>query len=181
MKKLLSLALAALLCAPAFAQRPKIEQSIAMGDVKMSLNYQSIPYGGGKTAEALVSKEGADMRAHMNKRWADRPLATFTSSVDVKCGDLTLTAGEHQVYFSVGDDLKWSINFKSGDKVQTMKLALQDGGGEHMAKQLLMALYAEPNGAGVYCAFGSWQTMLTFVPANAAKADASGKKPEAGK
>ena len=44
MKKLLSFVLAVALCAPVFAQRgPKLEQSITAGDVKMSLNYTSVP------------------------------------------------------------------------------------------------------------------------------------------
>jgi hypothetical protein len=180
MKKLLSFALTVALCAPLFAQRAKIEQSIAMGDVKMSLNYTSLPYGEGKTVDMLMSKEGGDMRNMWNNNAANRAVATFSTSVDVKCGDLTLPAGEHKIYFTVGDDMKVSANFKMGDKVQTMPLAMMPAG-EHMAKQMLMCLYAEPNGAGVYCAFGKMQTMLTFVPTGTAKSDASGKKPEGGK
>ena len=96
MKKLLSFVLAVALCAPFFAQRgPKIEQSITAGDVKMSLNYTSLSYGEGKTVAALLDKEGGkDMRAMMNERSAGRPMATFTTSVECKCGDATLASAE---------------------------------------------------------------------------------------
>lgn len=171
MKKLLSAVLALALCAPAFAQRsPKIEQSITAGDVTMSLNYTSIAYNKGETVKALMSEEGGDMRKMVNDRATSRPIATFKSSVDVKCGELTLPAGEHQVYFTIDEERKWTMNFKMGDKVQSMKLALTDAG-DHLAKQLLMCLYAGDNGgAGVYLAFGTMQTMLSFEPAGGAKA-----------
>jgi hypothetical protein len=177
MKKLLTLALTLVLSLPVFAQnaRPKLEQSITIGDTKMSLNYSSLPYGEGKTVSMLLSKEGADMRSGMNDRMANRPVATFTSSVDVKCGDLTLAAGEHKVYFTVGDDASISINFKSGDKVQTHKLKLETESG-HESKQLLMCLYAGDNGgAGVYLAFGKMSGMIDFVPAGKAEPAKTGK------
>ena len=166
MNKLLSLALSLALCAPIFAQRgPKLEQSITAGDVKMSLNYTSISFGEGKTVATLMSKEGGEMRTMINERASSRPAATFTTSIDVKCGDLTLAAGEHKVYFTVGDDLAISINFKSGDKVQTSKLELAADAG-HESKQLMMCLYAnDKGGAGVYLAFGKMSGMVDFVPA----------------
>jgi hypothetical protein len=124
-----------------------------------------------------MAKDGGQMRTMMNDRSSARPLATFTSSVEVKCGELTLPAGEHKLYFTIGDDLKWSANFKMGDKVQSMKLTTTDAS-EHMSKQLLMCLYPEPNGAaGAYVAFGNVQTMLSFVPAGAAKTDAGKPAP----
>ena len=164
MKKLLSIVLAVALCAPAFAQRgPKLEQSIAIGDAKMAMNYTSINFAEGKTMAALMSKEGAEMREMMNTRQSGRPLATFTTTVECKCGDVTLAAGEHKVYFTIGEDLTWSLNFKSGDKVQSVKLALADSG--HESKQLKMCLYAAEGGAGVYLAFGKLSGDIKFVAA----------------
>jgi hypothetical protein len=164
MKKLLSFVLAVALCAPVFAQRgPKIEQSITAGDVKMSLNYTSLSYGEGKTVAALLDKEGGkDMRAMMNERSAGRPMATFTTSVECKCGDATLAAGEHQVYFTIGDDVAFNMHFKQGDKVASTKLTLANG--EHESKRLMMCLYAEEAGAGTYLAFGKMSGMVSFVP-----------------
>ena len=166
MNKLLSLALSLALCVPAVAQRapsPKIDQTITAGDVKMSLNYTSISYGEGTTVTALLSKEGGEMRAMMNERAASRPMATFTTSVAVKCGDVALAAGEYQVYFTVGDDLVVSMHFKQGEKDVATKLKLDNG--THESKRLLMCLYAEETGAGVYLSFGKMTGMVSFVPA----------------
>ncbi|MBL8751921.1 MAG: hypothetical protein JNK15_01365 [Planctomycetes bacterium] len=176
MKKLLTLALTLALSFPVFAQRgPKLEQTITNGDVKMSLNYTSISYGEGKTVAALLSKDGAEMRSMMNERAGNRPPATFTTSVDVKVNDVTLPAGEHKVYFTIGDDLAVNMNFKSGDKVQTVKLDLKTEEG-HESKQLLMCLYAGDNGgAGAYLAFGKMSGMVNFVPAGKGEPAKTGK------
>lgn len=168
MKKLLSLSLLLSLCLPLVAQRgPKLEQAITAGDVKMTLNYTSISYGEGKTVAALLSKDGAEMRKMMNERASSRPVATFTTTVDCKCGDAVLAAGEHKIFFTVGDDLAINMNFQSGDKLQTVKLDLKSDTG-HESKQLLMCLHAGDNGgAGVYLAFGKMGGMVQFTPAKA--------------
>lgn len=172
MMKILSLALAAALCAPAFAQvtgmtntnAPTLKQSITAGEATMSLNYTSITWADGKMMTMLADKEkGAGARERVNKTAVAKPMASFTTSVDVKCGDAMLAAGEYQVYFTIGDDLAWSLNFKSGDKVATTKLKLEDGG--HESKRLLMCLYAEEAGAGAYLSFGKMSGMISFAPA----------------
>lgn len=177
MKKFLTFALAAALCAPAFAQKmgssnrnaPKLEQSIAVGDAKMALNYTSITWASGKTMQGAMDKEnGAGAREMINGTASRAPLATFTTSIAVTCGDLKLAAGEYQVYFTISENCEWQINFKNGDAVSTMKLAMADGGEEN--KRLLMCLYAgETEGAGVYIAFGKQMCTLEFKPAKADK------------
>ena len=71
MKTLLSFALAAALCTPAFAQKmgmsnngaPEVKQSIAAGDAKWSLDYTSIVWAQGKMMARLGDKEnGAKAR-----------------------------------------------------------------------------------------------------------------------
>ena len=170
--KLLSFALAAALCAPAFAQKmgsvnsnpPALKQSITAGDAKMSLDYLSIAWAEGKMMARLADKEnGAKARERFNGAGPNAPLATFTTSIDCQCGDAMLPAGEYKVYFTIGDDLGWNINFKSGDKVMTTKLALKNE--EHESKRLLMCMYAEETGAGVYLAFGKMSGMVSFAPA----------------
>jgi hypothetical protein len=165
MKKLLSFALALALCAPAFAQRgPKLEQSVTAGEAKMSLNYTSLSYGEGKTMGTLLDKEGGkDMRAMMNERSANMQLAKFTTTVACTCGDAQLAAGEYQVYFTIGDDLGFTMHFKQGDKVTSTKIKLENG--QHESKRLMMCLYAEENGAGVYLAFGKLSGMVSFAAA----------------
>lgn len=169
MKKLLSIVLAAALCAPAFAQKmgstntnaPALKQSITAGDAKMSLDYTSIVWAEGKMMARLGDKEnGAKARERFNAAGPNAPLGQFTSSVDVKCGDLALPAGEYAVYFTIADDLSWSINFKAGDKVHSQKLKLDNS--EHESKNLMMCLYAEEGGAGAYLAFGKLSGMLSF-------------------
>ena len=172
MNKLLTLALAAALCTPAFAQKmggansnaPTVKQSVTMGDNSMSLNYISIDWVNGQAMKMLADKEnGARMRDRVNNGGPKSPLATFKSSVDCKCGDLELGAGEYKVYFSITDDCEWQINFAKGEKVQTMKLPLMDSPEEQ--KRLLMCLYAEEKGCGTYIAFGKKMCMLSFAPA----------------
>lgn len=174
MKKILTLALALAVCAPAVAQKmggtnrnaPKISQSIEAGKASMSLNYTAITWADGRMMKALADKEkGAGMRKHVNDSAPDSPLAMFKTSVDVTCGDLHLAAGEYKVYYTIDDDCAWHINFhgKDADKPMSMKLELM--GSEHENKRLLMCLYAEDKGAGVYIAFGDKTGMLTFAPA----------------
>jgi hypothetical protein len=175
MKKLLSFAFAAALCTPLFAQKmgstntnaPTLKQSIVAGDAKMSLDYTSITWADGKTIARLMDKEGgAKAREGFNARGSKAPLATFSTSIDVKCGDLQLAAGEYSVYFTIDNDCAWQINFQNKDgKAQTMKLKLE--GSEHESKRLLLCLYAEDAGAGVYVSFGKQSGMLSFAPAKA--------------
>lgn len=172
MKHLLSLALAAALCAPAFAQKmgmtntnaPAISQSIELGGAKMSLNYTSITWSGGKTMTAIMDKEkGERNRSRVNTQAKDAPLGAFTTSVPVTIGSLNLPAGDYKVYFTINDQLDWEINFM-GKETHTMKLELADS--EHESKRLMMCLYAgEESGAGVYVAFGKKSGMLEIVPA----------------
>ena len=172
MKKLLSFALAAALCAPAFAQKmgstntnaPALKQSIMAGDAKMSLDYTSITWADGKMMARLTDKEnGAKARERFNGAGPNAPLATFSTSIDCTCGDAKLAAGDYQVYFTIADDLGWNLNFKQGDKVTTTKLKLDAA--EHESKRLMMCLYAEDAGAGAYLAFGKMSGMISFAPA----------------
>lgn len=173
MKKFLSFALIAALCTPAFAQKtgssnrnaPAIEQSITVAGAKMSLNYTSITWATGKTMDLAMDKaNGAGTRDFINKQATKSPLATFTSSVAVSCGDLKLEAGEYKVYFTITEDCDWQINFQNGDKTLTMKMPLMDSPEE--SKRLLLCLYAgETEGAGVYVSFGKKMCMLDFKPA----------------
>lgn len=172
MKKLLTIALAAALCAPAFAQKmgmtnsnaPTVKQAVESEGAKISLNYTSITWADGKTMNMLTDKEkGARSRQRLNDNAAKSPLGSFSTSVSVKCGDLVLAAGEYSVYFTITEDCQWQINFADKDgKAQTMVLPVQKS--EHESKRLLLCLYAEEEGAGVYVSFGLMSGMLTFVP-----------------
>jgi len=172
MKQLLSFALAAALCAPAFAQKmgstnvnaPKLTQSITIGDAKMSLDYTSITWADGKMMTAVADKEkGGKARERVNHTAANAPLGKFATSIDCKCGDVTLPAGTYDVFFTIGEDLAWSLNFKAGDKVMTTKLELKSG--EHESKRLQMLLHATDDGAGAWLSFGKMSGMLAFAPA----------------
>jgi len=177
MTKILSFALAAALCAPAFAQKmgstntnaPTVKQTIMADDAKISLDYTSITWASGKTMERIMDKEaGARMRTRINESAGDSPLGSLSTSVDLMCGDLHIPAGEYKIHFTIGDDLGWSINFKGKDKTHTTKLALSDS--EHESKRLMMCLYAgEDEGAGVYVAFGKHSGMLELKPHTAEK------------
>lgn len=173
MKALLSFSLLAALCVPAVAQKqgmtnnnaPEIKQTIAAGEAKMSLNYTSITWASGKTMTKIMDKEsGGRTREAVNANATKTPLATFSTTVAVQCGELHLPAGEYKVYFTIGDDLSWSINFMNGDKTMSMKLPLTES--EHESKRLMMCLYAgDDEGAGVYVAFGKHSGMLEMKPA----------------
>jgi hypothetical protein len=167
MKKFLSFVLAAALCAPAFAQKrgnaPSITQTIESEVGKLSLNYAAHPFAEGKTFAMLMDKEnGAGARKNISDRAAKAPMGTFVNSVDVMCGDLHLAAGTYDVFFTIGDDLVWNINFRSGEKVHSHKLTLADSG--HESKRLMLCLYASDKGAGVYIAFGKMSGDLQIVP-----------------
>lgn len=173
MKKLLPLILAAALCTPVFAQKsgmtnqnaPTVQQTIVAGDAKISLDYTSITWASGQTMTRLMDKEGGQKaRIRTNEMAPKSPLGKLTTSVDVKCGELVLAAGEYQIFFTIDESLAWSINFQGKDKTHTMKLELADAGG-HEHKRLLLSLYAgDEAGAGVYVAFGKQAGMLSLVP-----------------
>lgn len=173
MKSFLALALCATLCAPAFAQKqgmannnaPTVTQTVENAGAKISLNYTSISWVRGEFMDAAMDKgeKGARTRKQINAKAKDAPLASFSTSVDLTCGDLKLAAGDYKVSYTINDNTEWEINFTSGDNVQTMKLPLMDSGNE--SKRLMMCLYAgDSTGAGVYIAFGNKMAMLTFTP-----------------
>ncbi|MBL8727212.1 MAG: hypothetical protein JNM25_02195 [Planctomycetes bacterium] len=176
MTKILSFALAAALCAPAFAQKmgssnsdaPTVKQTVMAGDAKISLDYTSITWASGRTMTAIMDKEkGGRMRERINGSASDSPLGSLTTSVDLMCGELVIPAGEYKVFFTITDDLAWQINFMGKEKTHTMKLPLTES--EHESKRLMLCLYAgEEEGAGVYVAFGKHSGMLDLKP-NAAK------------
>ena len=175
--KLVTFVLAAALCTPAIAQisgsanrnPPAIKQSITTGGATISLDYLSLVWGN-TPAAAMDKEKGAEARAMINELAKTKPLATFTSSVDVTCGDLKLAAGEYKVSFTIDDKCEWTVNFKGkDDKVATTKLTLTDAAEE--SKQLILGLHAGDNKtAGVFVAFGKKQGMLSFAPAKAAPA-----------
>lgn len=171
MKKILSLVLAAALCAPAFAQKqgstnsnpPSVKQSVEAHGASMSLDYLSVAWAEGKTMARIMDKEkGASARKRINDGAVNNPLGTFKTSVDVSCGDTMLAAGEYSVFFTIDEDLNWSINFKSGEKVHSHKLTLADSG--HESKMLMLCMYPAEKGAGVYVAFGNKSGELSFAP-----------------
>ncbi len=179
MKKLLTIVLTTALCTPVFAQRmgatnnnaPTLEQSITSGGTKITLNYTSITWAEGRTVARLMDKEkGAPARERVNSTAPNEPLAKFTTSVPVACGDLKLDAGDYKTFFTVSDACEWQLNFQGKDgKVATMKLPLSEGHEE--SPRLLMCLYAgkAEGAAGVYLAFGKQMGMLEFAPAKAAE------------
>lgn len=176
MKAILVLALCASLCAPALAQKqgqsnnnaPTVTQTVDNAGATFSLNYTSITWASGKTMDAAMNKEkGAGTRTRINNAAKQSPLATFSTSVDVTCGDLKLAAGDYKVSFTISDTCEWEINFTKGEDTQKMKLSLMDSGND--SKRLMMCLYAgDEIGAGVYIAFGKQMGMLTFAPAKSA-------------
>ncbi|MCB9877967.1 MAG: hypothetical protein H6835_10225 [Planctomycetes bacterium] len=177
MKKLLTLALSLALVSPAFAQKmggsnrsaPTVKQSVEAGAAKMSLDYTAITWADGNMMKMLADKEnGAGARKMVNDSAPKSPLASFSSSVDVKCGELHIPAGDYKVFFTIDDDCHWHLNFQKGeDKALSMKLEL--AASEHESGRLLMCLYAEDKGAGVYLSFGSHTGMLTFAPVKPAE------------
>jgi hypothetical protein len=141
-----------------------MQQTVVAGDAKISLDYTSITWASGQTMTRLMDKEGGQKaRIRTNEMAPKSPLGKLTTSVDVKCGELVLAAGEYQIFFTIDESLAWSINFQGKDKTHTMKLELADSGHEH--KRLLLSLYAgDEAGAGVYVAFGKQSGTLSLVP-----------------
>jgi hypothetical protein len=170
MKKFLTFALAAALCAPAFAQRmgstnssaPALKQQVMVGDMKMSLDYTSITWASGSTMGRIMDKEkGARMRSRVNETASQAPLATLNTNVALMLGDLHVPAGEYNAYFTVDDDLAWHLNLAGKDKPLTLKLPLADSKHEH--KRLAMPIYPTEKGIGLMIAFGNQSCMLTVT------------------
>jgi hypothetical protein len=170
MKNLFSIALVAALCAPVSAQRmgmanndaPTIKQTIMAGAAKISLDYTSITWARGEMMSQVLDKaNGANARKNLNTTGPKKPLASFSTSVDVTLGDIQIPAGDYQVYFTITEELVWQINFQGKDKTLTTKLNVSNEG-EHESKRLLLCLHAADEDVGVYVAFGKQSGMLTF-------------------
>jgi hypothetical protein len=174
MNKFLSLALAAALCAPAFAQKmgmanndaQTIKQTLMAGEAKISLDYTSITWAQGQMMARLMDKEkGAKAREMVNQTAKKEPLGSFSTSVDVTIGSLKIPAGEYKLAFTINENLDWEINFM-GKETLTLKLDLQESKGmQH--KRLLCSLFAgdESSTASVYVAFGEKSCVLNIAPA----------------
>ena len=172
MKLFVTLAAAALVCAPAFAQKsgminrnaPTISQTVTAGGAKISLNYTSLAWGQGKMFdEAMDKANGAEARKGINDLAKKQPIGDLSTSVDLVCGDLRIPAGDYKVAFTITDNVEWQINF-IGKETLTMKLPLMDNK-EMPHKRLLMCLYAgDTDGAGVYVACGTKFAILSLAP-----------------
>jgi hypothetical protein len=172
MNKLLSLALAAALCAPAFAQvsgminqgAPTMSQTLTAGGAKIQLDYTSIAWGRGEMfTKAMDKADGADARKGINELSKKKPIGSFSTSVDVTIGTLKIPAGEYKIGFTITENLDWEINFM-GKETLTMKLPLMDNK-EMPHKRLLCSLFAgDDKGAGVYIAFGEKWCILNVAP-----------------
>ena len=123
--KLLTFALVTALCTPAFAQRmggsnrnaPEVKQSIGAEDLAITLNYTSITWANGEAMKAITDKEnGGRLRERVNRSAPSSPLGTFKSNMPLACGDLSLPAGDYEIYYTINDDCEWQINFhKDGE------------------------------------------------------------------
>ena len=172
MNRFLSLALAAALCAPAFAQQsgminqgaPTVSQTVTAGGAKFQFDYTSIAWGRGDAFNKAMDKaDGADARKAINELAKKKPIGSFSTSVDVMVGTLKVPAGEYKVGFTINESCEWEINFM-GKETLTMTLPLKDNK-EMPQKRLLCCLYAgEEKGAGVYIAFGEKYCMLSIAP-----------------
>ena len=172
MNKFLSLALAAALCAPAFAQQsgminqnaPTVSQTVSAGGAKIQLDYTSIAWGRGDAFNKAMDKaDGADARKSINELAKKKPIGTFSTNVDVMVGTLKVPAGEYKVGFTINESCEWEINFM-GKETLTMKLPLKDNK-DMQHKRLLCSLFAgDEKGAGVYIAFGEKVCSLSITP-----------------
>jgi hypothetical protein len=176
MKHVLPLVLGLVMAAPAVAQKsgranqnaPAVAQSVTMGDNKVSLNYTAIAWVRGEIVKQAMDKAGgAETRKQINDLAKSQPVGTFTTSVDLTCGDLKIPAGEYKLGFTINENCEWEINFMGKDTL-TMKLPLTDNK-EKPAAMLVCSLHvADRSSAGCYVAFGDKQGMLTFKPAGGA-------------
>ncbi len=180
MKKLLPLVLGLVLAVPAAAQRmgstnanaPTISQKIDFADgSKLSCEYLAITWASGRTMTAIMDKEkGERTRTRVNGSAKDSPLGEFSTSSAVTVGGTAVPAGEYKVYFTIDNDLAWSINL-AAEQTITIKLPLQETPMD--SKRLLLGLYAgEGEAAGLYVAFGKHSCDLPIQKAKAEKKDA---------
>jgi len=184
MKHSLPLVLGLLMAVPAVAQRsgsinrkfPTVSQTVTNGDSKITLDYNSIALGEGRTFNAAMDKAaGADARKMINDSAKQNPAGKFTTSVDLVCGDLKIPAGEYTLFFTINDNAEWTINFGGKDTL-SMKMTMMDNK-DMTHKRLLCSLYAgDEAGAGCYVAFGNKNCILSFKPASGATPASGGKK-----
>ena len=120
MKTLIPIAAAvALLAIPVTAQKmghsnanaPTVGQSLNLAEKgTVELSYTSITWANGTWAKQLADEATRDaMRTRINDGAKAAPLGTLTTSVDLVINHVPVSAGTHQLAFTLNERFQWQI------------------------------------------------------------------------
>jgi len=173
MNRYVTLVVGLLMAVPVAAQKsgminqnaPKLTQSLTAGEAKIQLDYTSIAWGQGQAFNAAMDKGNGDARKQINELAKSKPIGSFTTSVDLTCGDVKIPAGEYKLGFIITDNMEWQMSFMGKDTIN-VKLPLTDSK-EKQSTMLVCSLFAGDRGtAGCYVAFGQKSCVVNFAPAS---------------
>lgn len=171
------------LCAPAAAQKmggtnhsaPMLTQSFTAngGSVDFVIEYTAITWSGGEFMAMVMDKDnGGRHRAHVNRNAPEQPLGSLRADTHVKIGDTNLPKGMYALYFTIDDDLKWSLNARDErdeKKVYTWELDLGKAKKKSSRLRVLVAPGENPREASIELAFGNMSGDLAVTQGSAPK------------
>ena len=172
MNRYVTLVVGLLMAVPAAAQKsgminnnaPKLTQSLTAGDAKIQLDYTSIAWGQGRAFNAAMDKGNGDARKQLNDLAKSQPIGSFSTTVDLTCGDVKIPAGEYKLGFTITDSMEWQMSFMGKDTIN-VKLPLTDSK-DHPSNMLVCSLFAADRGSvGCYVAFGQKACVVNFTAA----------------
>ena len=148
---------------------PTVSSSIAFkGGAELSVKHVSTTWAEGRTMSTLMDKEGgARFRNMVNQRAASSPLGTLTVSSAFMLGGNKVEAGEHDLYFTIDEDLHWHMMLahKGKDDVRVdVKLELQDADESSRLTVAVMAAKSDKEGT-MKISFGKKACSMTFMAA----------------
>lgn len=169
---LLSLTLA--VGTPAVAQKmggtnhnaPMLTQTFTSDDesVDFVIEYTAITWAEGQFMRRVMDKEnGSRVREHVNRVAPSQPLGSLRADSPLSIGGTNVPKGMYSLYFTIGDDLVWSVNLqdeKDESTVFTWKLSLDEVKKKHSRLRVLLAPAESARNAELEVSFGNMQGSL---------------------
>ena len=186
MKTLIPIAAAiALLAVPVTAQKmghsnanaPTVGQSLNLAEKgTVELSYTSITWANGTWAKQLANEATRDQkRSEINEAAKSAPLGSFTTSVDLVINHVPVSAGTHQLAFTLNERFQWQIVLIKDGKQAALRLSL--AANPIQSKRLVLALIAgdEDFTGRMFVTFGDRAAQFSIAVAETgAPVDATG-------
>ncbi len=183
----LSLVIGASLALPAVAQKmggtnqdaPRVSQTVAYGNSKISLDYWSVTWAEGKFMDRLGDER---MRDYINKKADEQPLGDVKLDAALKISNQVVAAGAYSLAFKVHTSGRFYLELKAkkGDEVHRWGLRLTDSDDHSNRLKIVLTAGQKKGACDLEIRFGGKACKVAGVPAEAKSKPTTGK-PTTGK